>query len=134
MFKPYERINSAKEIMSSCADCEATSRNVIHQSYYAIFNQLAHEVDNRLFYSVDEEVKRKSVHKAYIDGCINKLPDFHKGSNEYRNLSDFVNITRRLRGLRRRADYDIGLEVRRAEAELAILQAEQAILVLEGLN
>lgn len=61
MFKPYERINSAKEIMSGCANCEATSRNVIHQSYYAIFNQLVQEVDNRLFYSVDEEVKSERL-------------------------------------------------------------------------
>lgn len=134
MFKPYERINSAKEIMSGCANCEATSRNVIHQSYYAIFNQLVQEVDNRLFYSVDEEVKRKTVHKAYIDGCTNKLSDLHKGSEEYTNLSDFVNITRRLRGLRRRADYDMEAVVRRAEAELSILQAEQAILILESLD
>ncbi|WP_353172468.1 hypothetical protein [Acinetobacter rudis] len=134
MFKPYERINSAKEIMKNCSDCEATSRNVIHQSYYAIFNQLVHEVDNRLFYLVDEDVKRKSVHKAYIDGCTNKLFDFQKNSSNYGSLSNFVNITRRLRGLRRRADYEIGSEVRRAEAELSILQAEQAILALESLD
>lgn len=134
MFKPYERIASAKEALQLCSGNEALYRGIIHQSYYSAFNQMNQEVDNRLFYPVDDQDKFRSVHKAYIDSCIAKKDSLQPNSIEWLKLDKLVTTITRLRGLRRKADYDIEAVVRLAECELSILQSEQIFNILESLE
>lgn len=119
-FKPFDRLLSAKDILGKCEQNEATFRSVMHQSYYAAFNQLSAEIENRLFYPVDPNTKISSVHKAYLDACINKHDNLKPDHTDFVNLDKVINDLKRLRGLRRVSDYELQKVVCRGESELSI--------------
>lgn len=133
-FKPYSRLEHAKEVRAKCDDTEAAARGMIHQSYYMAFNHLARMVDENLLYPVDPVKKRTSVHAAYIEACKNKkdtLGSTHKNFNKLHDLAQQMN---RLRGLRRRADYVMHLNVLMSEADLAVKTADAIYDLIEDLN
>lgn len=133
-FKPFDRLLSAKDILGKCEQNEATYRSVMHQSYYASFNQLTHEIENRLFYSVDAQTKNASVHKAYLDACINKQDALASDHIDFENLETVINDFKRLRGLRRVSDYELNKAVRKGEAELSIQLSNRIFDSIEKLT
>lgn len=133
-FKPFDRLLSAKDILGKCEQNEATYRSVMHQSYYASFNQLTNEVENRLFYSVDAQTKNVSVHKAYLDACINKQDALTSDHIDFENLETVINDFKRLRGLRRVSDYELNKAVRKGEAELSIQLSNRIFDSIEKLT
>lgn len=133
-FKPFDRLLSAKEILDKCEQNEATFRSVMHQSYYAAFNQLSAEVDNRLFYSVDPSTKSSSVHKAYLDACINRQDNLKPDHIDFDSLGKIINDFKRLRGLRRVSDYELKKAVCKAESELSILLSNRLFDSIEKLT
>ncbi|MCU4582866.1 hypothetical protein KTJ32_17870 [Acinetobacter gyllenbergii] len=132
-FKPFERLLSAKDILEKCEKNQATFRSVIHQSYYAAFNQLKNEVENRLFYPVDSEDEKSSVHKAYLDACINKQDNLRIDHSEYSNLDNVIKDFKRLRGLRRISDYELQKIVNKGEADLSIQLSHRVFDSIEKL-
>lgn len=118
-FKPFDRLLSAKDILNKCEQNEATYRSVMHQAYYAAFNQLTCEIENRLFYPVDPNTRNSSVHKAYLDACINKQDNLKSDHIDFESLDTIINDIKRLRGLRRVSDYELNKLVRKGEAELS---------------
>jgi hypothetical protein len=133
-FKPYDRLLSAKDILSKCEQNEATFRSVMHQSYYASFNQMANEIENRLFYFVDPKIKNTSVHKAYLDACINKQDTLESNHIDFENLETVINAFKRLRGLRRVSDYELQKAVCKAESELSIQLSNRIFDSIEKLT
>lgn len=133
-FKPFDRLLSAKDILSKCEKNEATYRSVMHQSYYAAFNQIAGELENRLFYPVDVNTKNSSVHKAYLDACINKQDNLKSDHIDFKILDTVINDLKRLRALRRVSDYELNKVVCRAEAELSIKLSDRIFDSIEKLT
>ena len=133
-FKPFDRLLSAKDILGKCEQNEATDRSVLHQSYYASFNQLASEVENRLFYPVDPDTKKSSVHKAYLDACINKQDNLKSDHIDFESLETVINDCKRLRGLRRVSDYELNKVVCKGEAELSIRLSNRIFDSIEKLS
>lgn len=133
-FKPFDRLLSAKDILSKCEKNEATFRSVMHQSYYAAFNQLSTEIENRLFYPVDFSTKKSSVHKAYLDACMNKQDILKTDHIDYTNLDTVINDFKRLRGLRRVSDYELQKVVCEGEAELSIQLSNRIFDSIEKLT
>lgn len=132
--KPFERLLNAREILDKCSGCEATFRSAVHQSYYAAYNQLANEVDNRLFYPVDQLVRRSSVHKAYLDSCINKLDSLNKDHINYSSLDRLIKDFKRLRAIRRVSDYELIKTVYKEEAQLALELSDRFFNLLDDLE
>lgn len=133
-FKPFDRLLSSKDIFNKCEQNEATYRSVIHQAYYASFNQLVSEVKNRLFYFVDPKTERASVHKAYLDACIDKQDSLKSNHIDFKHLDIVIDDIKRLRGLRRLADYDLNKAIIKSEAELSILLADRVFDSIERLT
>lgn len=133
-FKPFDRLLSAKDILGKCEQNEATYRSVMHQSYYASFNQLTNEVENRLFYLVDSKTKNTSVHKAYLDACVSKQDTLESDHIDFENLETVINDFKRLRGLRRVSDYELHKAVRKGEAELSIQLSSRIFDSIEKLT
>lgn len=133
-FKPFDRLLSSKDILSKCEKNEATYRSVIHQSYYASFNQLTNEIENRLFYYVDEDTKEKSVHKAYSDACLNKLDSLNQDHSDFAKLNAIISDFKRLKGLRRLSDYELIKVINKTEADLSILLSSRIFDSLEELS
>jgi len=133
-FKPYDRLLSANDIFNKCEKNEATYRSVIHQSYYASYNQLVEEIENRLFYTVDAETKKKSVHKAYLDACMDKQDMLKEDHMDYDSLEKIINDLKQLRGFRAISDYEIRREVNKANAELCIILADRIFNTIEKLS
>lgn len=125
---------SAKDILNKCEQNEATYRSVMHQAYYAAFNQLNSEIENRLFYPVDPDTKSSSVHKAYLDACINKQDNLKSDHIDYKNLDTIINDFRRLRALRRVSDYELNKDVRKGEAELSTQLSDRIFDSIEKLT
>lgn len=133
-FKPFDRLLSAKDILSRCEQNEGTYRSVMHQSYYAAFNQLASEIENRLFYPVDSNTKNLSVHKAYLDSCINKQNTLRSDHVDFESLETVINDFKRLRGLRRVSDYELNKVVCKGEAELSFKLSNRIFDSIEKLT
>ncbi|EZQ10781.1 hypothetical protein [Acinetobacter sp. Ver3] len=133
-FKPYDRFLSAKDILAKCEQNQATYRSVIHQAYYATFNQVVGEVDNRLFYPVDSLTKQSSVHKAYLDACIDRHDKLKFDHIDFDTLETVIKDFKRLRGLRRVSDYELEKEVCKGEAELSIQLSNRVFESIEKLN
>lgn len=133
-FKPFDRLLSARDILGKCEQNEATFRSVMHQSYYAAFNQLSTEIQNRLFYPVDPNIKKVSVHKAYLDACINKHDNLKPDHIDFVNLDKVINDFKRLRGLRRVSDYELQKVVCKAESELSIQLSNRIFDSIEKLT
>ncbi|MFC2998234.1 hypothetical protein ACFODO_23875 [Acinetobacter sichuanensis] len=133
-FKPYYRLLGARDIFNKCEQNEATYRSVIHQSYYASYNQLVEEIENRLFYPVDVETKKKSVHKAYLEACINKQDTLKEDHSDYDSLEKIINDLKQLRGFRAISDYEIKRKVNKSNAELSIILADRIFNAIEKLG
>lgn len=133
-FKPFDRLLSSKDIFSKCEQSEATYRSVIHQAYYASFNQLTNEIENRLFYPVDADIKRSSVHKAYSDACINKQDSLKVDHIDFNSLEVLIGDIKRLKGLRRLSDYELNKVINRSEAELSIILSSRIFDSIENLT
>ncbi|WP_298146326.1 hypothetical protein [uncultured Acinetobacter sp.] len=133
-FKPYDRLLSSRDILNKCEQNEATYRSVIHQAYYASFNQLTDEIENRLFYPIDPNTKRSSVHKAHIDACIDRQDSIKKDHVDFDNLELIIKNIKRLRGIRRISDYELNKVVNKSEAELAILLSTKVFDSIEKLT
>lgn len=133
-FKPFDRLLSAKDIFIKCDQNQGTFRSVMHQCYYAAFNQLSAEIDNRLFYPIDPDVKKSSIHKAYLDACINKHDTLAENHNDFEHLESVINDFRRLRGLRRVSDYEINKIVNKGEAELSLQLSNRIFDAIEKIT
>lgn len=124
----------ARDIFNKCEQNEATYRSVIHQSYYASYNQLVEEIENRLFYPVDAETKKKSVHKAYLEACMDKQDTLKEDHSDYNCLEQIINDLKQLRGFRVISDYEIRREINKSNAELSIILADRVFGEIEKLG
>lgn len=57
--------------------------------------------------SLTLKIKNTSVHKAYLDACINKQDTLESNHIDFENLETVINAFKRLRGLRRVSDYEL---------------------------
>jgi hypothetical protein len=131
-FKPQHRLDYIKEINALNIESECHLRSVIHQSYYAALNQLKYEIDNRLFFPMDEKDRHERSHQAVIDACenqIRKLPSTDKARRQL--LTKVSNNMKRARKLRVDADYRFDIEIVSAHANVATDYANQIFNNLE---
>lgn len=110
---------------------ECHMRCIIHQAYYAALNQIYHEIDNRLFFRIDKEDRKRKVHQAAIDACTNQIGKLPKDDARRDLLNNVANSMRRARALRVTADYDMSDRVYKTQADIAVRYANQIFDDLE---
>lgn len=119
----------AKSIIGNAEPNETISRLVINRAYYGTYGHLLSEVENRLFYPIDES--SYGVHQKLINTFKNA-----KSSNaqEYKTVNMVATKLRHLRSLRVRADYELDTDIRLADAIMALGLADEILTTVEGLT
>lgn len=130
-FKPQHRLSYALELYDSEFSGEVHNRCIIHQAYYAALNQVQYEIENRLFFIVDDEDRKKQSHKAFIDACENQLGKLVAGDVRRQLLISIVNNLRRAKRLRETADYRLDSNIDKTSAQVALRHAQEIFDTLE---
>ena len=130
-FKPLQRLSYAQELHQSDVSNELHFRCVIHQAYYAALNQVQYEIDNRLFFPVDSDNRKKQSHKAFIDACDEQLKKITIGDGRKKLLMSVVNNMRRAKRMRETADYHMESNIDRMSAQTTLKFAEEIFDCLE---
>ncbi|MBP1470627.1 hypothetical protein [Acinetobacter nosocomialis] len=121
--------NHAKELFDpNCCD-ELTSRMLINRIYYAAYGHALSEVENKLFYELDE--KNPSVHQRLIK-CFGNIKS--KDANQTKKAAKIANSLRQASIFRKKSDYELNANIHVNDVKQTFLIVEDIINLLEELN
>lgn len=127
--KARDIFQHAKSIFNPHDCCEIQSRMLINRSYYSAYSHLLSEVENRLFYPIDNS--NKSVHQRLINVFNDvKLSD----AGKTKLTAQISTKLRHLKLLRTKADYSLENDVHKNDAEMAFGIADQLFNLIEKLD
>lgn len=106
-FKPRTRLEHINNLMKCGLSGEAHIRTIVHQGYYAAYNQLKYEIDNRLFFPVDGIDRYEKSHQAIIDACVKQCEKLPFGDTRKTLLNRILKNFKRAKSLRLNADYEL---------------------------
>lgn len=119
-FKPRERLEYIQQLQGAGLTGECYLRCIVHQAYYAALNQLQSEIDNRLFFPVDADDRKKNSHQAFIDACNKQISKLPANDKKRELLNCIVSNMKRARSIRKYADYHLDVKIEQADANLVL--------------
>jgi uncharacterized protein (UPF0332 family) len=127
--KSRDIFQHAKSMLNPENCSEIQSRLLINRAYYGVYGSILNEVENRLFYEIDES--NPSVHQR----LINVFKDVRfTDSNKSKLAAQISTKLRQLKLMRTKADYNLDDNIHFNDASLAIAIGEQLLELVENLD
>lgn len=127
--KSRDIFQHAKSMFNPEDCCEIQSRLLINRSYYGVYGFILNEVENRLFYKIDES--NPSVHQRLIN--VFKDSKF-TDSNKTKLAAQVSTKLRQLKLMRTKADYHLDDSIHSNDASLAIAIGDQLLELVENMD
>ncbi|MCH7395235.1 hypothetical protein MMP66_13285 [Acinetobacter dispersus] len=130
-FKPQHRLDFVDEQLKNDLKTEVFYRALIHQIYYAGFNQLRYENDNRLFFISEEKINGFESHKALIEAFGDQIKNLSSNDPRIGLLNKIYKNMNRAKRLRIDADYSLDCYIEKGIVNSILRDIKQVFSSLE---
>ncbi|WP_335955012.1 hypothetical protein [Acinetobacter guillouiae] len=131
-FKPQHRLDFVDEQLLNDLKTEVFYRALIHQIYYAGFNQLRYENDNRLFFISSEELKGADSHKLLIKAYADQVAKLKPNDPRIEMLNKVYKNMNRAKRVRNDADYSLDCYIEKNMVTSTLSDIKQVFDSLEA--